>query len=135
MVKKWLVIALCMGIVFMVNGCETPNKQQKKIKDCEYTVVEYEELPRELQELIEERKEEPFKLSFGEEGYLYIARGYGKQAGGGYSITVANAYETKEEIYFETNLMGPTDTGEPKGETYPYIVIKMEYVDKEVVYE
>ena len=39
--------------------------------------------------------------------------------------------KTKEEIYFETNLMGPTDNGEPKGETYPYIVVKTEYMEKD----
>ena len=98
--KKWKRTFLGGVIVFttIFCGCNGQIETQKKVKDCNYTVVEQEELPKELVELIEERKTEPFKLSFGEDGYLYVVRGYGKQIGGGYSIAVDGLYETDTQI-------------------------------------
>lgn len=135
--KKWkcAFLGIAIGFVVTICGCDGQVKTQEKVKDCNYTVVEQEELPKELVELIEERKKEPFKLSFGEDGYLYIVRGYGKQVGGGYSIAVDGLYETDSQICLETNLIGPKEQEETQVETYPYIVIMMEYIDKDVVYE
>lgn len=135
--KKWkrAFCGITLGVFVMLCSCESQVKTQEKVKDCNYTVVEQEELPKELVELIEERKKEPFKLSFGEDGYLYIVRGYGKQAGGGYSISVEGLYETETQICLETNLIGPKEPEETKVETYPYIVVMMEYIDKDVVYQ
>lgn len=135
--KKWKYIffLITLGVLVMLCGCEGQVKTQEKVKDCNYTVVEQEELPKELVELIEERKKKPFKLSFGEDGYLYIVRGYGNQAGGGYSISVEGLYETETQICLETNLIGPKEQEETQVETYPYIVVMMEYIDKDVVYQ
>ena len=108
--------------------------QEEKIADCEFTVVQESEIPKELVQLIEERKEEPFKLSYGEEGYLYIVEGYGKQTGGGYSITVEQLYETKEQICISTSLIGPEEVKENGVETFPYIVVKLPYLDKDITF-
>ena len=135
--KKWKRTFLGGVIVFttIFCGCNGQIETQKKVKDCNYTVVEQEELPKELVELIEERKTEPFKLSFGEDGYLYVVRGYGKQIGGGYSIAVDGLYETDTQICLETNLIGPKEQKETQVETYPYIGVMMEYIDKDVIYQ
>lgn len=135
--KKWkcTLWGIAIGFAVALCGCDGQVKTQEKVQDCNYTVVDQEELPKELIELIEERKTEPFKLSFGEEGYLYIVRGYGKQVGGGYSISVEGLYETDSQICLETNLIGPKEQEETQVETYPYIVVKMEYIDKDVVYQ
>ena len=135
--RRWkcAFLGMAFGCMVALCGCDGQVQTQEKVKDCNYTVVEQEELPKELIELIEERKTEPFKLSFGEEGYLYIVRGYGKQAGGGYSIAVEGLYETETQICLETNLIGPKEQEETQAETYPYIVVMMEYMDKDVVYQ
>jgi len=108
----------------------------KKIRDLDFTVVEDADLPGELKELIEEKKAEPFKISYSNKDNLYIAVGYGKQNSGGYSITVDELYLTNNAIYIDTNLIGPSsDDVVSQGVTYPYVVVKLEYIDKRVVFE
>lgn len=117
-----------------VSSCSTSTNQTDKIKDCDYTVVEQTELPKELNEILEEKKSEPFRLSYADAGYLYLCIGYGKQVGGGYSITVDQLYETENTISFGTTLIGPKEQEKTSAETYPYIVVKMEQIEKEIVY-
>ena len=68
--------------------------------------------------------------------FLYIVRGYGEQETGGYSICIRDLYLTSNAIIFDTELIGPR-----KGETiskspsYPYIVVKVELRDENVVFE
>jgi len=108
----------------------------KKIRDLDFTVVEDADLPGELKELIEEKKAEPFKISYSNKDNLYIAVGYGKQNSGGYSISVEELYLTNNAIYIDTNLIGPSsDDVVSQGVTYPYVVVKLEYIDKRVVFE
>ena len=62
--------------------------------------------------------------------------GYGTQQTNGYSISVEELYETRNAIYINTNLLGPAK-GEAVSEveSYPYIVVKIDYLDKSVVFE
>lgn len=72
-----------------------------------------------------------------EEGeYLYIVRGYGEQETGGYSIQVEHLYLTKNAVVFGTDLIGPSkgDTINPSP-SFPYIVLKAEIKDKNVIFE
>ena len=92
-------------------------------------------LPKELKEIAEERKMEPFKLTYSDADALYICIGYGEQKTGGYSITVDELYLTDTAIYVETTLLGPGDKGSNKAPSYPYIVIKTEALEENVVCE
>lgn len=125
--------ALCVCLIFA--GCGFREKEQEKT-GLEFTVVDEERLPKELLEMVEEKKEEPFKLTYGDGGYLYLCVGYGKQPTGGYSISVDALYATDSAIYLDTNLTGPEDVTK-KGEnpSFPYIVIKTPFVDKTVVFD
>ena len=108
----------------------------EKIKDLECTVIPEDNLPEELFSMIEQKKTDSFKLTFEDKGFLYICVGYGTQATGGYSITVNDLYETSNAIYIDTNLIGPSP--EEKSNpvpSYPYIVVKTEFIDKPVVFD
>lgn len=137
--KKLAVAALLLMIMIMagmLTGCKTQNTDIKKIKDLDFTVVEDADLPGELKEIIDEKKENPFKLSYSNKDNLYIVVGYGKQNSGGYSISVDALYLTKNAIYIDTNLIGPTKNDMvSQGLTYPYIVVKLEYMEQRVVFD
>ena len=76
------------------------------------------------------------KLNYGYKGYLYIARGYGTKKTTGYSVEVFQCYETGNSVVIKTGLQGPGKKEEIlKKKTYPYVVIKMEYTDKQVVFK
>lgn len=127
-----MIVAAGLGL----SACKTEDTDIKKIKDLEFTVVEDADLPGELKEIIDEKKENPFKLSYSNKDYLYIVVGYGKQNSGGYSISVEDLYLTSNAIYIDTNLIGPSqDDLVAQGVTYPYIVVKMEFMDKNIVFE
>lgn len=126
------IMVSCLGVA----GCSVGKVREEKVRDVEFTVVDKEEVPEEFLKEIEEAKEEELKLSYGDEGYLYVARGYGTQDTSGYSIEVDECYETEDGIVVKTSLLGP-EKGEKilDKKTCPYVVIKMEYVDKLVMFD
>ena len=134
--KRFLSVCLICLMCMSVYACGQKQDTMAKIKDLECTVLAEENIPEELLEKIEDKKEEAFKMTFEDQGFLYICVGYGTQETGGYSIAVNDLYETANAIYVDTNLIGPTP--EEKSKTvpsYPYIVIKTEFVDKPVVFD
>lgn len=127
-----LICLMCMGVF----ACGKKQDTMEKIKDLECTVIAEDNLPEELFNMIEQKKKEAFKATFEDQGFLYICVGYGTQSTGGYSITVNDLYETSNAIYIDTNLIGPKpeEKGNPV-ESYPYIVVKIEFIDKPVVFD
>jgi hypothetical protein len=131
-----LMLLMIITIATALVGCKSENTEVKKLKDLEFTVVEDADLPGELKEIIDEKKEEPFRLTYANKDNLYIVVGYGKQNSGGYSIAVEELYLTDNAIYIDTNLIGPSkDENVSQGITYPYVVVKLEYMDERVVFE
>ena len=62
--------------------------------------------------------------------------GYGRQETTGYSIEVNECYETEHTVVVRTTLLGPQKKEKThKKKTYPYIVIKIPYTDKQIIYE
>lgn len=134
--KMWIFFAMVMLCCGLFTSCKMEQTATDKIGNIEYTVVEDADLPEELKQIIEEKKENAFKLSYAKDSYLYVVVGYGKQPTGGYSICVDDLYETENTIFIKTTLIGPSEQEEiSQAETYPYIVVKMEFLDKDVVYE
>lgn len=128
-----MLLCIC---TFLLAGCSVTKTDKDKIRDIEFTVVDVQDIPEELAAQIEEAKAEPFRLTYGDNGYLYIARGYGTKDTSGYSVEVPECYETSNAICMESNLIGP-DKAEKvlKKPTYPYAVIKLEYSDKDVIFD
>lgn len=134
--RKFILTILCLSICISALGCSAEHLSTEKIRDIEFTVVDEENIPEELEEMIDEKEELPFKLSYADGGELYIAVGYGKQPTSGYSIEVKELYETRNAVYIHTNLIGPAkDEMILERATYPYIVVKLEFIDKNVVFE
>ncbi|WP_455714160.1 protease complex subunit PrcB family protein [Anaerosporobacter sp.] len=135
LIKRLSLLLVCL-ITIMLAGCKSEKADIKKIKDLEFTVVEDADVPEELMQMIDEKKEEAFKMTFKSEDYLYIIVGYGAKPTGGYSIAVNELYLTSNAIYFDTDLIGPEKTESvSETTTYPYIVVKLEKLDKRVVFK
>ena len=132
--------ALCMAVMLcFLAGCAKEKDPLERIKDLEFTVLAEENIPEELKNVIEEKKGNAFKVTYQDNGFLYICIGYGEQVSGGYSITVNDLYLTENAMYVDTTLIGPdpADTAAVKKNTpsYPYVVIKTEFIDKPVVFD
>jgi hypothetical protein len=137
--RRFINLLLILTILITIigfGGCEKEDTEVKKIKDLEFTVVEDADLPGELKEIIDEKKEEPFKLSYSNKDNLYVVVGYGKQNSGGYSISVDELYLTSNAIYINTTLIGPSkEDMVSQGVTYPYVVVKLEFREERIVFE
>lgn len=138
-----LLEIIILSVIACLAGCGVEKKEgNEKIKDIEFTVLGEENIPEELKQIIEEKKEKEFKITYQDGDFLYICVGYGKQETGGYSITVNELYLTANAIYVDTNLIGPEPENrelyhaqEKDGTSYPYVVVKIEYLDKAVVFD
>jgi len=131
--KKWCLI---LFIICILAGCGVQTQDEEKLEDLEFTVLDLEKVPQELRNVLEEKKTAPFKVTYEDEGYLYICIGYGEQSSSGYSIAVEDLYLTSNAIYVDTELLGPGAGEETAAATTcPYIVLKLEYLDKSVVFE
>lgn len=134
--KKIILAILCVSLLGLMAGCSAEKLKTEKLRDIEFTVVDKDDVPDELEDMIDAKDKKPFKLTYADDGNLYIAVGYGEQPTSGYSIEVKEAYETENAIYVHTNLIGPAkDEKVLERKTYPYIVIKTEFLDKNVVFE
>lgn len=130
--SAFLVCLMCMSVY----ACGKQQDPMEKIKDLDCTVIAEENIPEELFGMIEQKKTDAFKITFEDQGFLYICVGYGTQQTGGYSIALNALYETVNAIYVDTNLIGPApEEKSNQVESYPYIVIKTEFLDKPVVFD
>lgn len=122
------MILLCTLFLF---GCDVKQEKEEKVRELEYTVVCEDRLPEKLLTEIKEKKSEAFDLTYADGNFMYLARGYGEQQTGGYSIRVSELYLSKKGIVFETELIGP-GAGEsaPAVISTPYVVIKMEQLEE-----
>lgn len=141
--RIYILFAAAIMACMCLTGCSMETKEENgKVKDLDFTVIGEDNLPEELKQIIEEKKEKEFKVTYQDNASLYICVGYGKQETGGYSITVNDLYLTANSIYVDTNLIGPEaekrelyENKENGGTSYPYIVLKIEYLDKPVVFD
>lgn len=135
-IMKKIIAVLLLISSFLLCGCSMGSDPAAKIKDLDFTVISDERLSEELKTIIDERKAAPFKVTFNDKNFLYICIGYGEQKTGGYSIAVDHLYLTEDAVHAGTSLLGPDPGTEAESTpSYPYIVIKTEYLDKPVIFE
>jgi len=134
--RKYIPFLISVCVLVSFCGCSVWKSSTEKIRDLEFTVLKEEEIPKELKKIIEEKKDEVLKEVYSDGNWLYIAEGYGEKKESGYSVAVDACYETKNAIYVHTNLLGPSnDKTVVKTTVYPYVVLKLEYIDKHIVFE
>ena len=130
---------LWVAVVRLLSGCSMAGlgkENSDKVRDLEFTVVGDSDVPQELLDLIQEKKNDAFKLTYSNDQGLYIVNGYGTQESGGYSITVEQLYLTENAIIFDTELMGPgKDEEVSKEPSCPYIVVKTEFLEEPVIFQ
>lgn len=135
--KVWLTLAMLMAMMgWTLMGCSASKESKDKVRDLDFTVAGNKDIPEELKKLIAEKQQQPFKLTYSDDQNLFIAVGYGVQPTGGYSISVNDLYLTENSVVINTELKGP-EKGENAGteQSFPYIVIKTEYLENPVVFQ
>ena len=131
-----LLVEASLLLILVLCSCSDDKPSVEKVKDLEYTVVGQDEQPDNLKEILEEKKQQSFEITYTEDGNLYICVGYGQQETGGYSIQVEDCYLGKDQIYLNTTLLGPTTQEQQEAvPSYPILVLKTEEMDLPVIFE
>lgn len=117
-------------------GCSVQKYDETKENDVDFTILSEEEIPEQVNEIIEVSKTENFRKTYSDKDYLYIIIGYGAQPTSSYSIEIQELYESSNALYITSMLKGPSRTEKViEIETYPYIVVKVQHTDKAVVFQ
>lgn len=125
--------AMCMAVL---TGCSGGKDSGEKVRDLDFTVVGNNEVPEELQKIIEQKKQDMFRLTYSNDQALYIVVGYGQQKTGGYSISVPQLYLTNNSVIIKTELTGPEKSENVGNDpSFPYIVVKTEFLEEPVVFQ
>ena len=122
-----ILIGGIMLAAMLLCGCSADLGGTEEGRMIEYKVLGNDEVPDEFKSQIEDAKGNDMKLTYKDNEYLYIARGYGQKETGGYSI---------KAIYFETKLIEPSENETVSNQqNFPYIVVKTELCDMPVVFK
>lgn len=132
--KKAVCLLAILVLAAVLSGCGLIRIEEEERKPVDYTVVEHQDIPAALDEIMNEKKEKEFQLSYQTGEALYLAKGYGRQMSGGYSIQVEELGVSSNGLFFVTRLIGPKDLNEAGVPSYPCIVIKTEPQKKPVVF-
>lgn len=132
--EKSSLSACSLVLAAVLSGCGLIRIEEEERKPVDYTVVERQDIPAALDEIMNEKKEKEFQLSYETGEALYLAKGYGRQMSGGYSIQVEELGASSNGLFFVTRLIGPKDLNEAGVPSYPCIVIKTEPQKKPVVF-
>lgn len=132
--KKAVCLLAVLVLAAVLSGCGLIRIEEEERKPVDYTVVERQDIPAALDEIMNEKKEKEFQLSYETGEALYLAKGYGRQMSGGYSIQVEELGASSNGLFFVTRLIGPKDLNEAGVPSCPCIVIKTEPQKKPVVF-
>ena len=129
---RWMLLTV---VLLLLAGCGQ-QQPEGKIRDLECSVLDEDEIPQPLADVIEENKSKEMKLSYEKDGYLYITRGFGEQKTGGYSIRENYCYLAEDGVHVQFELLGPPAEETPSEEvTYPYIVVRTEMEGQNIIFE
>ena len=136
-ILKYLLLEGCMVLCISLTGCKMkviPKEEAQN--EVKFAIISEECIPKSLEKLIEERKENEIKLTYIDQNKRYIVVGYGEQEGGGYSIYIKELYKTRNALYVDTCLIGPEEK-EKKKEivSYPRIVLQVSEMGLPVVFK
>lgn len=121
-------------MILTLEGCGFSKDSVPERTELVYTIEDIRNLPQELQNIIEEHKEQEMRLSYIDGSDLYLIRGYGERQTGGYSIAIKECSEDEQSILLNTLLIGPQNPEEIKEEpSCPYVVLKTEKREKEIM--
>ena len=134
-IRKVICCAWCVLFCLLCAGCGSGDGSGERTA-MEFTVVEGDEVPTELRDIIEAHKTQEIKMTYEGGDGLYIVRGYGEQPTGGYSISADLVELGEDGIHVTTTLIGPSSAENPAQEpSYPWIVLKVENTGQEVIFE
>lgn len=99
--------------------------KRAKVQPVKYEICAEKNIPERLQKILEERKKKPGTLAYKNSRYTYLVVCYGEKPYSGYSVRVEQCWKNEEQLYLETQLIGPAASEEVvETLTYPFLVVR-----------
>lgn len=135
-ISRLMFILALSCLCVLLQGCKIEEPKDKKVQDLDFTILRESEVPTDILDMIEDKKDEVFQFTKTSEPYTYLVVGYGKQNTSGYSIQVEDVYLGENAIYVKTSLLGPKkDEAVKEIETFPCIILKIEARNETVIFK
>lgn len=139
---KTIAIAKCLSIVmvfFMLCFMGCSKQQENPSNPLEFELCDDTMIPDSFLELIGEKKDEQFKMSYACNDCIYIAVGYGMQSTNDRIVCLKELKINDSAIFISTGLYTKNHVGNPEYSSEPsicpYIVIKCKTNNKPICYE
>ena len=87
------VLICAAAFTAALTGCVSTQAETEKIRDMKYEVIEEEDIPQSLREMIKGGEKKPFRINFWYLVFLYIALVYVFQPKTVYCVDVMELYE------------------------------------------
>lgn len=133
MKRKIGYVFFCIILCCMNTGCIKKDQQGQR-ENVVYVICKRNVVPTQLGKLIDEQKMEAFHFTYTTGDFTYYVVGYGRQPGSGYKIKVKEFRADKTHIYLDTTLEGITKEHQRTGKSYPYIILKSQFYEKDVIF-
>lgn len=134
----FLAIVLCI-FTFLFSSCghkDIETEHHTMSKKLNYNIVPDDEAPDILLDTMETQKQQGFKLTYRDQGDLWIAVGYGEKTTVGYNISIEEIYDNGSKVHVQTAIIGPEKSSYPEAKpSWPHIIIKIENCSSEVYFE
>lgn len=127
-----LIFAVCLTVL---SGCSIYEVADEG-DDLTYDICDDTMLPEELLEVINNKKEDAFNLTYSNNTYTYIVICSGRQTRDDVGIVIEGMYKDENAIYVEWVLRQtatPSDASEDTV-TFPYIVLRIARTSLPVVF-
>ncbi len=102
--KQNTIAVGCMLLIFllMAGGCSLVKIEEGERTPLAYTVWwKQQSFPSSAQEMIQEKKDRDFQMTYQKGDTVYLIRGYGKKMSGGYSIQVAELSVSSTAVFLK----------------------------------
>lgn len=135
-IKDVCCLFLFLTVIFLTISCGRLGDEENR-KALPFEICKETQLPDELKNIIDERKEKEFQFVYENSACRYVAVGFGRQKNEEYAVAVKEFYEGEEVIVLDTILKNTDwEEGKETGEAAvcPYLVIRCELTEKPVVF-
>ena len=80
--RRFIFLGMIAFLALSIVGCGMMRQKTEEGTPVDYTVVKKADYPKEIQEFIEQKRQEKFQVSFLCQENLYLVKGYGIQSTG-----------------------------------------------------
>lgn len=129
-----VLFLICLSFLYLTGCTNTLNTnsfhlgrlgKKEQGQAVKYEICTEKNMPERLQKILEKRKKKPGTFAYKNSRYTYLVVCYGEKPYSGYSVRVEECWKDEEQLYLETQLIGPA-AGEEVIETltYPFLVVR-----------